>query len=267
MRATPNQSIMIFSNPTEPSRISVLVADADAMTARLLVNELRRQRDFHIVECAPEAIAIVQCISDSAPQVLLVSENIREGSLVRLGLLRQLHHEHPRTRGVVLMEASRFEIVPELFRAGAKGVFDRSGFDVKLLCRCIRCVAAGQVWASSEQMDCVLDTFCDTASLRIVSAEGETLLTRREHDVVRLVAEGLVNREVAQHLGLSEHTVKNYLFNVFNKLGISSRAELILYAVANSDNRVARAHVTVPRRIKANGNAHLKANCRSHLRR
>ncbi len=147
--------------------------------------------------------------------------------------------------------------MPELFRAGARGVFDRSEFDIRLLCRCIRCVAAGQVWASSEQIDYVLDTFTDTASLRVVSAGGENLLTRRERDVVRLVVEGLVNREVAQQLGLSEHTVKNYLFNVFNKLGVSSRAELILYAVSNSDNRLLPDPGPPPHPGNGNGNGRL----------
>lgn len=247
------------SSRVERSRVSVLVADADAMTARLLVTELRRERAFRVIECAPDRASILGCIAEKSPQVLLVGETPGEGPLLALGLLKQLRSEHSRTRGVVLLPSSEREVVPELFRAGARGVFDRSEFDVKQLCRCIRCVAAGQVWANSEQMAYVLDTFSDTASLRIVSAQGESLLTRREHDVVRLVTEGHVNREVAQQLGLSEHTVKNYLFNVFNKLGISSRAELILYAVSNSDNRVLRADAAEPvRRANGNGNGRLK---------
>jgi DNA-binding CsgD family transcriptional regulator len=60
------------------------------------------------------------------------------------------------------------------------------------------------------------------------------LLTKREEDVVRLLAEGMQNREIARELNLSEHTIKNYLFHIFDKLGVSSRVELILYAVSNS---------------------------------
>jgi len=60
------------------------------------------------------------------------------------------------------------------------------------------------------------------------------LLTNREEDVVRLVAEGLQNREIAKELKLSEHTVRNYLFHAFDKLGVSSRVELVLYAVSNA---------------------------------
>jgi DNA-binding NarL/FixJ family response regulator len=55
------------------------------------------------------------------------------------------------------------------------------------------------------------------------------LLSKREHEIVSKVAEGMKNREIAELLGVSEHTVKNHLFRVFERLGISSRAELILY--------------------------------------
>jgi DNA-binding CsgD family transcriptional regulator len=55
-------------------------------------------------------------------------------------------------------------------------------------------------------------------------------LSRREVEVVRCVAEGLSNREIAQRLGLTEHTVKNYLFRIFDKLGVSKRVEVVLYA-------------------------------------
>lgn len=60
---------------------------------------------------------------------------------------------------------------------------------------------------------------------------GDKLLTSREEQVVALVADGLSNRHIAGELGLSEHTVKKYLFRIFEKLGISNRVELVLYAV------------------------------------
>ena len=66
---------------------------------------------------------------------------------------------------------------------------------------------------------------------------GRELLTPREEQVVALVAEGLSNRDTAQELNLSEHTVKKYLFRIFEKLGISSRVELVLYAVNHGDPR------------------------------
>jgi DNA-binding NarL/FixJ family response regulator len=64
-----------------------------------------------------------------------------------------------------------------------------------------------------------------------VNVQGRRLLTKREDEVVKLVADGLSNRHVAQKLGLTEHTVSNYLFRIYEKLGISSRVELVLYAL------------------------------------
>jgi len=76
-------------------------------------------------------------------------------------------------------------------------------------------------------------------SLRVVNVQGSSLLTPREEQVVALVAEGLSNRDIAQELALSEHTVKKYLFRIFDKLGISTRVELVLYAVNHGDHRPA----------------------------
>jgi DNA-binding NarL/FixJ family response regulator len=73
----------------------------------------------------------------------------------------------------------------------------------------------------------------------MVNAGGGKLLTAREEQVVALVADGLSNREVAHELGLSVHTIKKYLFHIFDKLGISSRVELVLYAVSHSGTRQA----------------------------
>ena len=97
----------------------------------------------------------------------------------------------------------------------------------------------GQIWATAQQIDYLIDLITQVASLRVVNANGNTLVTPREEQVVALVAEGLSNREIAQELGLSEHTVKKYLFRIFDKLGISTRVELVLYAVNHGDHRAA----------------------------
>ncbi len=86
-------------------------------------------------------------------------------------------------------------------------------------------------WLNSHQLHCVLDALVSATPLRLVSSQGRRLLTKREDDVVKLVADGLSNRNVAHKLGLTEHTVSNYLFRIYEKLGISSRVELVLYAL------------------------------------
>jgi len=75
-------------------------------------------------------------------------------------------------------------------------------------------------------------------AVRLVNAKGANLLSKREEEVVRQVAEGLSNHDIAQQLHLSDHTVKNHLFHIFEKLGISNRVELVLYTVSHSKRPV-----------------------------
>src|SRR5256712_9202271 len=118
-------------------------------------------------------------------------------------------------------------------------LFAFSEYPFRLLCKCIQSVHHGQVWANSEQLQYLIEVVTQVPSLRRVKALGGKLLTPREEQVVALVADGPSNREVAHELCLSEHTIKKYLFRIFDKLGISSRVELVLYAVSHGGARQA----------------------------
>ena len=85
----------------------------------------------------------------------------------------------------------------------------------------------------------MIESLSQMPSLHMVNSGGIRLLTPREEKVVALVADGLSNREVAQELRLSQHTIKKYLFRIFDKLGISSRVELVLYALSHDNSRQA----------------------------
>ncbi len=140
---------------------------------------------------------------------------------------------------ILLSESFDREVVIYAFRSGARGLFCFTESSFRSLCRCIQVVHRGEVWANAEQIDYLVELVSQVPSLRVVNACGTSLLTPREVQVVALVAEGLSNREVALELGLSEHTIKKYLFRIFDKLGISTRVELVLYAVAHGNQRVA----------------------------
>jgi DNA-binding NarL/FixJ family response regulator len=129
----------------------------------------------------------------------------------------------------MLIDASEHKQVVEAFRAGARGVFCRSE-SLTSLAKCIQCVSEGQIWANSRELRYLLEALGEAMPLRVIDARGTALLSRRELEVVRCVAEGLSNREIAHRLGLTEHTVKNYLFRIFDKLGVSKRVEVVLYA-------------------------------------
>jgi DNA-binding NarL/FixJ family response regulator len=127
------------------------------------------------------------------------------------------------------------ELVVSAFRSGARGIFCISDTHFRLLCRCIQRIADGQIWANTEQLNFLLALVSEVPSLRVLNSRGEQILTPREEQVVALVAEGMSNRDIAGELDLSEHTVKKYLFRIFDTLGVSSRVELVLYAVKNGD--------------------------------
>jgi DNA-binding NarL/FixJ family response regulator len=149
----------------------------------------------------------------------------------------------------MLLDSSERSQVVEAFRAGARGVFSRSE-SLKSLAKCILCVNQGQIWANSKELKFLLEALGEALPLRVIDARGTELLSRREQEVVRCVAEGLSNREIAQRLGLTEHTVKNYLFRIFDKLGVSKRVEVVLYAYSLSSNTEAMPSPS-PAKIKA----------------
>src|SRR5581483_5891790 len=91
-------------------------------------------------------------------------------------------------------------------------------------------------WADNRQLDVLVRALANTPVVRATNAEGMNLLSEREMQVVRCLSEGLTNREIAERLNLSQHTIKNYLFRVFDKLGVSSRVELLSMTLTRSSN-------------------------------
>jgi len=204
------------------------------MTGELLSQALNRRCGFRVVASATTSQKVIQAVQSADVDVALISATLADGPLSGLGALRQLRECSPRVKSIVLLENPEPNLVVSAFRAGAKGVFCPSQFSLKTLYRCINRVYAGQIWANSSELEDVMEALTQLVPKRVVNPDGLQLLTKREDDVVRLLAEGMQNREIARELNLSEHTIKNYLFHIFDKLGVSSRVELILYAISSS---------------------------------
>jgi DNA-binding NarL/FixJ family response regulator len=157
----------------------------------------------------------------------LIGANLQDGSLAGFEVVGRLRNRHPEIRAVLLLDSADRASVVDAFRAGAKGIFSRDD-SLGTLCRCVQNVHAGQTWATSEQIEAVLEVFARIAPL-LLPDKTKIPLSRREREVAELVAEGLSNREISAQLRLSQHTVKNYLFQIYGKLGMSSRVDLVLH--------------------------------------
>ena len=209
------------------------------MRSQLLVSALRRRPEFRVLSCEMNIDAILSSIASAQVEVAVLNAEHARAGWRDMTIVRRLHLSHPEIPKILLLDAYDRDLVVNAFRSGAKGLFCFADYPFRFLCRCIQSVHHGQVWANSEQLRYVLDVLTQVPSLRVVNAKGRKLLTPREEQVVALVADGLSNREIAQELGLSEHTVKKYLFRIFDKLGISSRVELVLYAFSHGGAREA----------------------------
>jgi DNA-binding NarL/FixJ family response regulator len=216
------------------AEVSLLIATFQAMSGELLIEALRRQSCFNVVESVTTSQEAIKVACSSKVDVALISANLEDGHLSGFGAMRRIRECCPAVRSIILHDGRDQNLAVDAFRAGARGVFSLSQSSFKALCRCVHQVHAGQIWANCVELTEVMDAFYHFAPMRVVNSDGMRLLTKREEEVVQLVAEGLQNREIAKDLNLSEHTIKNYLFRIFDKLGVSSRVELALYAVSSS---------------------------------
>lgn len=222
---------MSLPSASASTAIPVLIADSNRIQSQLLASALRRRSGFRISACPVDEAAILQAVASTPAKVVVLSLNHSVSIANQMAAMRRVHLSHPAIAKILLVESYDRELVVSAFRSGARGIFCISNTHFRLLCRCIQRVAGGQIWANTEQMTFLLDLVSEVPSLRVLNSRGHQILTPREEQVVALVAEGLSNRGIAGELNLSEHTVKKYLFRIFDKLGISSRVELVLYAV------------------------------------
>ena len=228
---------MPLSQSVSSQKLNVLVVDSSQMHSHLLIAALRRRPEFRVSACSCDFDSIVSALGISPAHVILLNAN-PDGS-TDMSMVRHIHLAFPQVAKILLLESYDREIVTHAFRSGIRGLFCFSRYPFRLLCKCIHRVASGEIWTDGEQLRYLVDALACVPSLRVLNADGRKLLTLREEQVVALVADGMSNREIAGELNLSHHTIKKYLFRIFDKLGVSSRVELVLYAFNNGDQRQA----------------------------
>jgi len=219
------------------SAISVLIAESDHMNCQLVESAFRPKRTHvTIVASAVDSNRALALVKETKPDIAIISAKLQEGPLEGYRLLRALRSLQFKTRTIMLLDSREPDFVIDAFRCGAHGVVFRDE-PLETLGKCIHAVHEGQVWANGLHLGYLVDALGQSMPMRLQDARGIERLSKREEDVVRLLAQGLTNKDISAKLGLSEHTVKNYLFKIYEKLGVSTRVELVLYFLQERQSR------------------------------
>ncbi len=217
--------------------INVFVADSNQTQCQLLCGALRRQGSFKVDYCGGELSACLASLERQPADVILVAERPTDSRQKLYEIVRGIHSACPNAAIVVLIDGYDRELVVNSLRAGARGLFCLASAPFKSLCRCITCVHTGQYWTNTEQMRFLVDALSLGPSIHVINSRGQAVLTPREEQTVSLAAEGLNNREIARELAIKENTVKKSLLRIYDKLGVSNRVELVLYALSHGEQR------------------------------
>jgi DNA-binding NarL/FixJ family response regulator len=218
--------------------VKVFIADGSQLSCQLIAAAVRRGRyKTRVVGYATDAIGIREGLEKYNADVAVIGARLENEDLAGFQVTREVLASQAKPSVIMILDSNKPAMVVEAFRAGAKGIFSRDQSS-ELLCKCIHAVHKGQIWASSKELHFVLEALGSAPLAKSISTRATGLLTKREEGVVHLVAEGMTNRDISRELKLSEHTVRNYLFRIFNKVGTSNRLELALYAIDRRDGHV-----------------------------
>lgn len=220
--------------PVETRHLRLLISDRTALGCELMLLNLGRRRDLTgSAAWATSSAELERVARAQQPDIALISAALSDGPLAGFRVLPTLQSFLPECRVIVLLDDNDEELAIAAFRAHVRGVFHRSD-PMEQLIKCIDSVRQGEVWVRPGELRAVFDAFAKCSTFR--SATSTNLqLNGRERMVARLVAEGQTNRQIGRRLNLSEHTVKNYLYRVFEKVAVRSRVELAVLMMNESE--------------------------------
>jgi two-component system, NarL family, nitrate/nitrite response regulator NarL len=208
------------------TRFRVFIVDRDSMSSDLLATALSQDR-----KCSASAIAasdLIRRLATTAVDMVVIGADLGHNPVNGFELAAQVSRKYSSISIVMLLNRPTAASVIDAFRSGALGVFSRQQPVAEFL-GCVEHVRKGFIWAAEQETAFLLQAFRCIPSPRLAMSHQSLPLTSRELEVVRCAAQGKTNKAIAAELNLSEHTVKNYLFRSFEKLGVSNRVELLLY--------------------------------------
>jgi len=204
--------------------IRIAIADDHALVLHGLKRLFDGEAEFEVVECCGNGAEAIAAARRGNVDVLLL--DIKMPDLSGIDVLRTLSAERLKCSTVLLTAALSDSDAVEGLRLGALGIVLKESSPDTLL-ECIRRVSRGEQWVDSETMTRALDAISRRESMM---SDPSRTLTARELEIVRMIAQGLRNKAIAERLSISEGTVKIHLHNVYEKLGLDGRLELMLHA-------------------------------------
>jgi two-component system, NarL family, nitrate/nitrite response regulator NarL len=222
-----------ISNEAEfkPRPIRVVLADDHPIVRDGLRKLLMLEEDIEVVGEASDGREVVQVVQESGPDVLIL--DLRMPYMDGLATLQALQQVDKKTKVIVLTASEDKNEFVQAMKLGCSGIVLKQTAP-ELIVKSIRKVHGGEIWLDSHTTAAVMRQFASPQEV-ITGAPSKgrerSPLSQREREIVGLVAQGYKNREMAEKMFISEQTVKNHLHNIFDKLGVSDRLELALYAI------------------------------------
>jgi DNA-binding NarL/FixJ family response regulator len=210
------------------SKIRILIADDHTIFRDGLRRLLESESEFQVVGEAADGAEALQLVQQLKPDVLLL--DLAMPRMPGLETLRELSSQGSPARVILLTAAIEKRQIVEALQTGARGVIMKDAA-TQLLLKGIRTVMGGQFWVGREAVADMVGYLRDKAAQQPPSPAKAYGLTKRELEILSTIVSGLSNKEIAQKFSLSEDTVKHHLTNIFDKVGVSSRLELALFAI------------------------------------
>jgi len=224
---------------TTKRKIRIVLADDHPIVRDGLKKMLSLESDLEVVGEANDGREALEQIQMHEPDILLL--DLRMPNLDGLGALQTLQHINRKTRVIILTASEDKNEFVQAMKLGCSGIVLKQTAP-ELIVKSIRKVNDGEIWLDShttvggESHTTTRETIGSSgSSTSSHSSQGKVRerspLSAREREIVGLVAQGYKNKEMAEKMFISEQTVKNHLHNIFDKLGVSDRLELALYAI------------------------------------
>lgn len=214
-----------------PHSIRVLISDDHPLVREGLRRLLSLENDLEIVGEAADGESTVALVEKLDPDIVLL--DLRMPGVDGFGALQRIQKLSKRPKVIVLTASEDKNEFVQVMKMGCSGIVLKQTVS-ELIVKSIRRVHAGEIWLDSNTTAAVMRQFAapsDSAARTTMRSRDRSPLSQREREIVALVAQGYKNKEMAEKMFISEQTVKNHLHNIFDKLGVSDRLELALYAI------------------------------------